>query len=513
MKRPADPLPNDVASLKALLLAERSTTERLQKQVQTLFEAIRLARQQRFGASSEKAPGQGELFDEVEETLERSDQTPPDTDGSTPSDTPVQATTTRKARRPLPAHLPRIHKLIELPEAERVCACGCQLSEIGEDSSEQLEIIPAKLQVIRYVRKKYACQACEDTVKVAPRANVLLPKAIASGNTMAYVITAKYADGLPLYRLSTILQRHGIDLPRQTLSESVMAVAQKVAPLLDHLRHCLMQSPVIHMDETTVQVLKEPDKAPQSHSYMWVQRGGPPGQAVVLFHYAPGRSAAVPETLLVNYRGALMTDGYSAYRTVATKQALTHLCCWAHARRKFMDAKKAQPKGKSGRADSALSLISKLYAIEKQHKGSDTDTRQQARQTDSARILDDLKQWLDKHQSHVPPSRALGKAINYTLKYWPELTRYVGHGDWPIDNNAAENAIRPFVIGRKNWLFSNSQRGATASANLYSLIETAKANHREPYQYLSWLFERLPQARPEEYASLMPWAMPEVSDL
>ena len=512
MVRPVKQLPDDVESLKALLLAERNTTERLQKKIQTLFEAIRLARHQRFGASSEKAPGQGELFDEAEASLDTAEDVAQDESEST-SETEVKPRAPRKSRKPLPANLPRLRNVIELSEAERVCACGCQLSEMGEDISEQLEIIPAKLSVIQHVRKKYACKACEATIKSAPRANVLLPKAIASNNTMAYIITAKYADGLPLYRLSPILQRYGIDLSRQTLSESVIAAARKVAPLLDHCRHRLNTGHVMHMDETTVQVLNEPGKAPQSKSYMWVQRGGPPGQTVVLFNYEPSRSSDVPDTLLEHYRGVLMTDGYTAYRQVAAKKQLTHLCCWAHARRKFVDAQKAQPKGKAGRADSALSLIAKLYAVEKRHKDSDRETRQQARATESTRILDDLKHWLEKAQHEVPPTRVLGKAINYTLKYWPELSRYHENGDWPIDNNVAENAIRPFVIGRKNWLFSNSQRGATASANLYSLIETAKANGREPYQYLSWLFERLPKTKPADYAELMPWEMPLVSDL
>ena len=512
MVKAVDKLPNDVESLKALLLAERNTTERLQKKIQTLFEAIRLARHQRFGASSEKAPGQGELFDEAEASFDLAEAAIQDAPESTLA-VDAKPRAKRQSRKPLPANLPRIRNVIDLPAAEQVCACGCQLSDIGEDISEQLEIIPAKLSVIQHVRKKYACQSCEATLKSAPRANVLLPKAIASNDTMAYIITAKYADGLPLYRLSPILQRYGIDLSRQTMSESVITVGQKVDPFLTHCRRTLNSGPVMHMDETTVQVLNEPGKAPQSKSYMWVQRGGPPGQTVVLFNYESSRSSAVTEKLLEQYRGVLMTDDYTAYRHVATKKPLTHLCCWAHARRKFVDAQKAQPKGKAGRADSALSLIAKLYAVEKRHKDSDRETRQRARATESIRILGDLKQWLEKAQREVPPTRALGRAINYTLTYWPELSRYPDNGDWSIDNNVAENAIRPFVIGRKNWLFSNSQRGASASANLYSLIETAKANGREPYQYLSWLFERLPKTKPADYAELMPWRMPLVPDL
>ena len=504
-----DTLPDDIESLKKLLLAERKTVGRLQKQIDELFEAIRLARHKRFGASSEKAPGQGELFDEAEDTAEAAEPVEPSQPAPAPEETLKRPQAVRK---PLPAQLPRIRNVIELPEAERVCSCGCQLSEIGEDVSEQLEIIPAKLRVIEHVRKKYACKSCEDTIKIAPTANTLLPKAIASANTMAYIITSKYADGLPLYRLSTILKRYGIDFSRQTMSESVIATARRLEPLMGHFRHELSQSVVMHMDETTVQVLNEPEKTPHSKSYMWVQRGGPPDRPIVLFNYDPSRSSAVPDRLLDNYSGALMSDGYAAYQQVAAKRQIMHLCCWAHVRRKFVDAQKAQPKGRSGRADSAISKIAKLYAVEKRHRDSDSTTRQQARDVESKLVLDDLKLWLEKTQQQVPPKNALGKAVNYALKYWTELSRYIDNGDWPIDNNVAENAIRPFVIGRKNWLFSNSQSGATASANLYSLIETAKANAREPYQYLSWLFERLPVTKPADYASLMPWHMPLVPE-
>ena len=266
-------LPDDIEALKKLLLAERKTNLRLQKQIDELFESIRLARHQRFGASSEKAPGQGELFDEAEDGVDEEERIEPEELVSPPEKKPKKKPVSRK---PLPAQLPRIRNVIELPEDERICSCGCQLIEIGEDTSEQLEIIPAKLRVIEHVRKKYACKGCEETIKTAPTATVLLPKAIASANTMAYIITAKYADGLPLYRLSTILKRYGIDYSRQTMSESVIATAQKLNPLMEHLRRELLASTVMHMDETTVQVLNEPDKTPHSKSYMWVQRGGPP---------------------------------------------------------------------------------------------------------------------------------------------------------------------------------------------------------------------------------------------
>ena len=496
-------LPDDPVILKTLLQNSMQREDELKQQIHSLLEALRLEKHRLYGASSEKSPDQSELFDEADTFVDELDV----------ADESVSATPGKKkkppTRKPLPPQLPRVRQVIELSEKERQCPCGCTLVEIGEVLSEQVDIIPAQVQVIQTVRKKYACKGCEDTIKTAPKPNVLLPKSIASGNTMAYIITSKYADGLPLYRLSGILGRYGIELPRQTLSESVLKVAERIDPLINQLQQHLMSSPLLFMDETRVQVLNEPGKTPQSNSYMWVQRGGPPDKSIVRFHYDPGRSTATAKRLLEGFAGALMSDGYKPYREVARENNLTHLCCWAHSRRKFIEAQKAQPKGKTGKADMAISLIAKLYAVEKQTKNSDAATRHRIRQGVSVPVLNAFHQWLLKTQRQVPPKTVLGKAVNYTLEYWPELSRYTANGEWPIDNNLAENAIRPFVIGRKAWLFSNSQRGATASANLYSLIETAKANGKEPYSYLSWLFEKLPDADLQNIETLMPWNMPE----
>jgi len=503
-------LPDDPVMLKALLLKERSASvqreDNLKQQIHSLLEALRLEKHRLYGSSSEKSPDQSELFDEADTFVDESDVT-------NDSDVAVSATPGKKkkrpTRKPLPAELPRVRQVFELSDEERQCPCGCTLVEMGEEVSEQVDIIPAQVQVIQTVRKKYACKGCEDTIKIAPKPDVLLPKSIASGNTMAYIITSKYADGLPLYRLSGILGRYGIELPRQTLSESVLKVAEKVAPLIDHMKQCLMDSSLLQMDETRVQVLNEPNKTPQSNSYMWVQRGGPPDKSLIQFHYDPGRSTTTAKRLLEGFAGTLMSDGYKPYREVARDSGLTHLCCWAHSRRKFIEAQKAQPKGKTGKADMAINFIGKLYAVEKQTKNSDAATRHRTRQGVTVPVLKSFHQWLLKTQRQVPPKTVLGKAVNYTLEYWPELSRYTANGEWPIDNNLAENAIRPFVIGRKAWLFSNSQRGATASANLYSLIETAKANGKEPYSYLSWLFAKLPGADLQNIETLMPWNMPE----
>ena len=504
-------LPDDPVKLKALLVNERAANVKregkLKQQIHSLLEALRLEKHRLYGTSSEKSPDQSELFDEADSFVDEAEEADePEVAASSTADKKKKKS---PARKPLPPELPRIRLVIELSEDQRQCPCGCTLVEIGEDISEQVDIIPARVQVIQHVRKKYACKGCEDTIKIAPKPAVLLPKSIASGNTMAYVITSKYADGLPLYRLSGILGRYGIEMSRQTLSESVMRVAERISPLIEHIKQQLMKSSLLFMDETRVQVLNEPGKTPQSNSYMWVQRAGPPDKQLVQFHYDPGRSTDTAKRLLEGFTGTLMSDGYKPYRAVAKHQALTHLCCWAHSRRKFIDAQKAQPKGKTGKADMAINFIAKLYSVEKQTKGSDAAMRHRTRQQTSVPILKQFHTWLLKSQRQIPPKTALGKAVNYTLEYWPELSKYIENGEWPIDNNPAENAIRPFVIGRKAWLFSNSQRGAKASASLYGLIETAKANGKEPYSYLSWLFKKLPSADLQNIEPLMPWNMPE----
>ena len=432
------------------IAAHERTIEALTRRVESLLEALRLARAGAFGARSEKGSAE-EAFDELENVEDEQggdEDAPVGTDEATGLDhegPPPRPNKRTPRRRALPPELPRVREVHELPENERRCPCGCTLTEIGEERSERIDVVPARVQVVECVRKKYACRACEETVRTAPLPPSILPKSILTGNTAAYAIVAKYADGLPLYRLSGILERHGIALSRQTLSGAVLRVAAALEPLLERLGAHLAAGALMHMDETRVQVLNEPGRAPQSHSYMWVQRGGPPGRTVVRFHYESSRAAVVPARLLGDYAGALMSDGYEAYRRVAREGAFVHLVCWAHVRRKFLEAKKAQPKGKSGKADAALSLIGKLYAVERACAGSDAATRHRTRAERAVPRLAELETWLERSAATVAPKGALGRAIGYAREYWAELTRYVEDGAWPIDNNAVENAIRPFV--------------------------------------------------------------------
>jgi len=460
------------------------------EQLETLKEQLRLALKREFGRSSEAAPGQGELFNEAEQLAAASDTEP---------ETEVPAYRRRKpGRKPLPAHLPRIEVVYELEAAQRTCPNDGQvLTEIGAETSELLDIVPAKVRVIRRVRKKYACPDCESHVARAPVPASLIPKSIASPNLLAQIALYKYQDALPLYRQEQILERLGVTVSRTTQANWMIRVGQALAPLLERMREDLLKARVVHSDETTLQVLKEAGRRPDQKSYMWVQVAGT-GPPIVLYHYAPSRARSVVERLLDGYQGTLVTDGYSAYDSVPAR----HAGCWAHARRKFHEALKAQPKGKTGKALVGFNHIQKLFHLEKGYRDLSPAQRQRARQERSKPVIDQLRVWLDDSLPRVSPKTLVGKALGYLDGQWDKLITFLEDGEVPIHNNLAENKIRPFVIGRKNWIFSDSVQGAHASAALYSLMETAKANDLELSMYLAWLFHTLPNTKRDDIEAM-----------
>ena len=495
-------LPDDPALLKQLLEQMLIERESNKGRIVHLEEENALLRQRLFGRKSEQttnlATPQLALFNEAESIAEPV--------GEDVEEEVVAPAKRRGKRKPLPADLPRIEVIHELPEHELTCACGCRKHVIGEEVSEQLEIVPMQIRVIKHVRKVYGCRDCETAPVTADKPAQLIEKSMASPSVLAMLLTTKYVDGLPLHRFEKVLSRHGIDIPRQTLARWVIQCGEHFQPLLNLMRDSLLTSRVIHCDETRVQVLKEPDREPSSQSWMWVQTGGPPDKPVILFDYSTSRSQEVPTRLLNGYCGYLMTDDYAGYNALGAQDGVERLGCWAHARRKFVEAQKLQPKGKTGRADIALKLISKLYGIEIAFKESSDEGRKNGRQDLSLKVMSELKAWVEKTLPYMTTQNALGKAVTYLANNWSKLERYVEQGYLPIDNNTAERAIRPFVIGRKNWLFSDTPKGATASAQLYSLVETVKANGQEPYAWLRHALERLPQASSvEDYEALLPW--------
>ncbi|WP_397451929.1 IS66 family transposase [Pseudomonas sp. NA-150] len=494
-------LPDDPVLLKQML-AQMLDERQLDKgKIVRLEEQNALLIQRLFGRKSEQtadpAPPQLALFNEAESVAEPVDES---------AEEEVVAPTKRRGKRkPLPADLPRIEVIHELPEHELTCACGCRKHSIGEEVSEQLEIVPMQIRVIKHVRKVYACRDCEGAPVTADKPAQLIEKSMAIPSVLAMLLTTKYVDGLPLHRFEKVLGRHGIDIPRQTLARWVIQCGEHLQ-LLNLMRDRLLESRVIHCDETRVQVLKEPDREASSQSWMWVQTGGPPDKPVILFDYSTSRAQEVPARLLDGYRGYVMTDDYAGYNALAAQPGVERMGRWAHARRKFVEAQKVQPKGKIGRADIALNLINKLYGIEGDLKELSDAQRHEGRQQESLPLLTQLRTWLEKTQPQVTTQNALGKAVGYLASNWNKLVRYTEAGYLPIDNNAAERAIRLFVIGRKNWLFSDTPKGAKASAQLYSLVETAKANGQEPYAWLRHALERLPQATSvEDYEALLPW--------
>jgi transposase len=312
---------------------------------------------------------------------------------------------------------------------------------------------------------------------------------------------------LPLYRQQSQFARIDVDLSRSTMADWMLATAAACQPVMEAMQRKLRSGPVLQVDETSVQVMGEEGRADTTRSYMWVARGGPPGEPVLIYHYAPSRGAPVAAEVIGDYQGFVQTDGYEAYDRVCLREGIVHVGCWAHARRGFTDAKKAGKESKkAGAADQALALIAKLYAAESRRDDyADTDQFNQARRAEVEPTLENLRAWLERKSDQVLPQSALGQAVRYTLEQWPKLIRYLDSPELTPDTNAVERAIRPFVLGRKNWLFSGSPRGATASATLYSLIETAKANRLEPYRYLRQLFEKLPLAKThDDYANLVP---------
>lgn len=469
--------------------------ERLKKENQGLSDLVSLLRRKQYGKSSEQVPAeQLGMFDEVE--VESENPEPEDEDAVS-----VPAHERKRGKRlKLPENLPRQEVVIDI-EDKNCPNDGEELKCIGEEVSEKLEIIPAKVRVIRTIRKKYACPSCELMTEASAPLE-MIPKSNASSSVLAYIATAKYVDALPLYRQEAIFKRVGLDLSRQTMARWMIQVGEKMTPLITLLREELLKSSYIHMDETVVQVLKEDGKKAETNSYMWVQaRSGP--KPIVLFHYAKNRSGNHAHELLEDYTGALQVDGYDGYASAIEKNSMTRLGCWAHARRKFFEAFKSSSGKSIGK--QGLVFFKKLYEIEDEIQGSPYDHRFFTRLTKSIPILKEFENWINEQIVKVNPESLAGKALKYAKNEWHYLMNCFCSGDYKIDNNYIESHIRPFTIGRKNWMFSVKPEGAIASANIYSLVETAKANGLDPFDYLNLVFEKLPKAETEkDFLELLP---------
>ena len=468
---------------RALLLANANTIADQQKQIEEvkkmnnlLSHQIRLLKQDRYGRRSEKVDpeefGQKPLFNEAElEACAEATEEPED------KTTHVSGHQRKKGgHRPLPEDLLRVRKEYDISSDEKTCECGSEMTCIGEEIAEQLDIIPAKMRVIQHARKKYVCKACSKDkengkterpvpIKIAERPAQIIPKSIAAPSLLANIATAKFCDHLPLYRQESIFKRINIDLTRKTMSLWMIRVGQCATPLINLLRDYMLDYDIAYSDETTVQVLKEPGRSPSSKSYIWTFIGGPPDRRAILYRYEQTRSGSCATDFFDGFSGAIHTDGYSGYNALSSQEGVTRLGCFAHARRKFIEA---LPNGKmKGKSAEAVRLIGKLYHIEKNLKAEKAthQTIYERRQDQSRPILEDLKRLLEDALPKVPPKSPIAAACSYTLKQWPYLMNYIEDGRYEIDNNRAERAIKPFVIGRNyvhyrimlRWLLASSK--------------------------------------------------------
>jgi transposase len=481
--------------------------ERALSEVKYLKSQLALFKRRFFGSKSEKLTPdeieQGLLFNEAEEFSELEKT----------KETVVKSHKRKKRRRKtFPDYIPTREIIHDIPEDEKICSCGVKLTHIGDDIFKEIILIPATVEVIKNIKRKYACKTCEGTsdeskpgVITAKSPAKLLPGTMVTASFLAYIIISKFCDGLPYYRLANILNRFEIFLNRGTMCKWTIKAAEELNSLRELMLKDLLSSPLLGIDETSVQVLKEKGRRPQDKSLMWVFVGYPRGHPIVFYHYNPSKGAKVLTPFLENYTGTIITDGFSSYKSAVKKYKIRHAGCNAHARRDFRDASKGEEKSKH--ALFYLQWYKKLYALDEVAKKKNLSSEEitKLRQNKSKPIMDKMYAWLKEKGSLVPPKSDLGKAIKYSLNNWNEITLFLEDGNIPIDNNFVERKIKPFVIGRKNWLFSDTVAGAEASSFFYGLIETAKANDLEPFQYLNYLFEKFPEAKTEdEMKKLLP---------
>ena len=502
--------------MKAQVDSLKGENAELSQQVQYLLEQMRLARKKQFGASSEQskydAPDQLSLFNEAEffadehyaehelveiETHYRKKRS--ETKDSLPEDLPVETN----------EHF--------LPEDEQFCPkCGESLHILGKTVQRRLKLIPAQAVIVEDIYYTYSCRNCEKTGIEVPVIKAKIPNNVIKGSfatpeAVAHIMAQKFVMGSPLYRQEQELKRNGIMLSRQTMSNWLLkASSDWLAPVNNRLYELLLQETVLHADETTLQVLHEDGKKAQTKSYMWLYRtSGGSERPMVLYDYQPDRKASRPKEYLEGFSGYLHADGYAGYHSLP--ESIVVVGCWAHARRKFDEALNSIPE-KEREGSAALTgkrYCDKLFAIEKELEKLSPESRFEERQEQAKPVLDELLSWL-KVQKAAPKS-ALGKAVYYTLGQWQYLERYLEDGRLEISNNRAERSIKPFVIDRKNFLFVNTPRGATGSAVMFSIIETAKENGLNPYKYLTFIFREAPNMELDDLQQLeylLPWNAP-----
>lgn len=499
--------------LQARVIELEKRIAELDAKVKWYEEQFRLSQQKKFGASSERTPAEQLTFfmNEVEAEADPTHKEP------TMETITYRRRKAHRKREALLADLPVERIEYQLPEEERTCACcGGPLHVMSTEVRRELKVIPAEVRVVEHVQAVYSCRRCEREATSTPIVTASMPKpaapgSLASPSILSYIMTQKYQYAMPLYRLEQQFAQLGVPLTRQTLANWTLKAANTwLEPLYAQMQSHLRAQPILHADETTVQVLQEPGRKAETQSYLWLYRTGRDGPPIILYDYQTTRSGEHPSRFLAGFSGYLHVDGYPGYHKVA---GATLVGCWAHARRKFDEALKALPPDKRATAVTAregLDYCNRLFAIERQIKDAPPEERLRVRTEQSRPVVEAFSAWLKEKEPQVLTKSKLGEAITYCVSQWEKLVRFLEDGRLELDNNRSERSIKPVVIGRKNWLFSNTPRGARASAVIYSIIETAKENGLNPFAYLTWLFEEMPQLldleNPQVLDRMLPWS-------
>lgn len=496
-----DSLPTGVEALQALVCELKAELQCKTLKIDQLKAQLAKLRRMQFGRSSEKldsAIAQLELMiDDLQES-EGESRTK-----QSPEAAALVEEKHKPVRRSLPDHLPR-----ETTVHAAACACpkcGGELRRLGEDVTEVLEYVPASFKVIRHVRRKFSCRKCESITQAA-MPSLPIERGRPGPGLIAHVLVAKYADHLPLYRQSEIYAREGVELERSTLADWVGRSAALLSPLVETLRKDVMACEVLHGDDTPVPVLAPgAGKTRTGRLWTYVRDGRPYGDEcppAAIYFYSPDRKGEHPAAHLKAFKGALHADGYAGFNAIFERQPIIEAACWAHVRRKFFDVHASNG---SPVAKEALERIGALYGIEAEARGRPPDERQRLREQRSKPLLNALHAWLAETNTKLSQKTDLAAAIRYTLARWKALTRFVGNGRLEVDNNAAERAIRPLALGRKNYLFAGSDAGGDRAAAIYSLIETAKLNGIDPEAYLRDIIGRIADHPINRIDELLPW--------
>ena len=508
-------LESTIQNQQSQIQAQQAQIDELKRKLDHMNEVFANAQRARFGQSSEKASyvlseDQMSLFNEAEKEQDHKAEEP------TQETFTVKAHARKKKRtlEEMTANLPEKEILLELPEDQRICGrCGGRFKPIGKKFvRHELQVIPRQVKLLAYYTVTYACDHCEKDTGFAHIASVkppvpLMKHSLASPSSVADIMAKKYADGLPLARQEKIWAREGVELSRATMANWVIQCSQTwLKPLYKHMKQRLLEQNVIHADESVVQVLKEDGKPATSESRMWVYASGERSETPVrIFEYQPDRSGKRPESFLRGFSGYLVTDGYSGYNQV---QKVTHCGCWAHMKRKWREAMPDGATVKTSKAAVGFQYCNKLFSLEKKCANLKDKYRKEYRQNIMLPVLEEYFCWVNT----LDPEKGskLAEAVTYARNQKTALMAFAQHGDVPISNNLAENAIRPFAVGRKNWLFCDTVKGAESSAIVYSMVETAKANGIDPYDYLFYVLSVLPylgkSVSHEKLETLMPWS-------